>query len=56
VAAESKEEAEKLSNGLSAGGQIEVPPGDGPQGTCFSMFRDRYGIEWIVEFDPGTQR
>lgn len=46
VTAESKEEAEKICNGLSAGGQIEVPLGDG----MFAMFRDRYGIEWIVEF------
>ena len=49
---ESKEEADKLFNGLSVGGQIEGPIGDGPWGTYFGCFRDKYGIEWIVEFDP----
>jgi len=47
---ESKEEADKLFNGLSVGGQIEGPIGDGPWGTYFGCFRDKYGIEWIVEF------
>jgi PhnB protein len=52
VSAESREEADKLFNGLSAGGNIEGPIGDSPWGTYAGMFRDRYGIEWIVEFDP----
>lgn len=52
VSAESKEEADKIFNGLSAGGEIEGPIGDGPWGTYAGMFRDKYGIEWIVEFDP----
>jgi PhnB protein len=51
VAANSKEEAERIFNGLSAGGQVEVPMGGG---TYFGMFRDRYGIEWIIEFDPAN--
>ena len=53
ISAESKEEADKLFNGLSAGGQIEGPIGDSPWGgPYFGCFRDKYGIEWIVEFDP----
>ena len=52
INAESKEEANKLFNGLSVGGQIEGPIGDSPWGSYFGMFRDKYGIEWIVEFDP----
>ena len=51
INANSKEEADKLFNGLSAGGQIEGPIGDSPWGTYFGCFRDKYGIEWIVEFD-----
>ena len=49
---DSKEEADKIFNGLSAGGQIEGPIGDSPWGSYFGCFRDKYGIEWIVEFDP----
>jgi PhnB protein len=52
ISAESKEEADKLFNGLSAGGQIEMPIQDSPWGTYFGMFRDKFGIEWMVDFDP----
>ena len=52
ISAESKEEADELFNGLSAGGQIEGPIGDSGLGSYFGCFRDKYGIEWIVEFDP----
>ena len=52
ISAESKEEADKLFHGLSVGGQIEVPIGDSPWGSYFGMFRDKYGIEWMVDFDP----
>jgi len=52
VSAESREEADKLFIGLSAGGNIEVPIGDSPWGSYFGMFRDKFGIEWMVDFDP----
>lgn len=52
VYAESKEEAERIANGLSAGGTVEMPMDQSPWGTFASMFRDKYGIEWMVEFDP----
>ena len=52
IIAESKEEADKLFNGLSVGGQIEGPIGDSHWGSYFGCFRDKYGIEWIEEFDP----
>jgi len=52
ISAESKEEADKLFNGLSAGGKIEMPISDSPWGSYFGMFRDKYGIEWMVDFDP----
>jgi len=52
VNAESREEADKIFNGLSVDGDVEGPIGDSPWGTYAGMFRDKYGIEWIVEFDP----
>jgi PhnB protein len=51
ISTESRDEADKLFEGLSAGGNVEMPIGDSPWGTYFAMFRDKYGIEWIVEFD-----
>ena len=52
ISTESKEEADKLFNGLSAGGKVEVPMDDSSWGSYFGMFRDKYGIEWIIEFSP----
>ena len=52
ISTESKEEADKLFNGLSADGKIEFPMADSPWGSYFGMFRDKYGIEWMVDFDP----
>ena len=51
ITAESKEEADTLYHGLSTGGQIEMPIADSPWGSYFGMFRDKYGIEWMVSFD-----
>jgi PhnB protein len=51
ISAESREEADKLFNGLSVGGQIEMPIADSPWGSYFGMFRDKFGIEWMVDFD-----
>lgn len=48
---ESKEEAERLFNGLSVGGAVEMPMADSPWGSYFGMFRDKYGIEWMVSFE-----
>lgn len=52
VSAESRAEADKLFNALSAGGTVEVPISDSFGSSCFGMFRDKYGIEWIIEFNP----
>ena len=52
VSAESREEADRLFTGLSVGGSVEGPMGDSPWGSYAGMFRDKYGIEWIIEFSP----
>jgi len=52
ISAESREEADKLFNGLSEGGKIEMPIADGPFGSYFGMFSDKFGIEWMVDFTP----
>lgn len=52
ISAQSKQEADHLFNGLSAGGTVEFPIGESPWGSYFGMFRDKFGIEWMVDFDP----
>ncbi len=54
VLAQSRKEADKLFNGLSAGGTVEMPIQDSPWGSYFGMFRDKYGIEWMIEFDSNS--
>jgi len=56
IIAESREEADKLFTGLSRGGSVEMPMGESPWGTYFAMFRDKFGIEWTVEFTPSPQK
>lgn len=50
ISADSREEADKLFKGLSEGGEVEVPPSESPEDSYFAMFRDKFGIEWTVEF------
>lgn len=52
ITAESREEALKLFHGLSEGGNVEIPMENNSKGSCFGMFRDQFGIEWMVEFEP----
>jgi PhnB protein len=52
ISTESKEEAERLFSGLSDGGEVEGSMGNSPWGSYAGMFRDKYGIEWIIEFSP----
>ena len=52
ISAESREEADRIFNGLSTDGTIEFPLSDSPWGSYFGMFRDKYGIEWMVDYDP----
>jgi len=52
ISADSREEADKLYYGLSEEGTIEAPIGDSPWGSYFGMFRDKYGIEWMIDFIP----
>lgn len=52
ISTESKEEADRLYQGLSAGGKIEMPISNSPWGSYFGMFRDKYGIEWMIDYDP----
>lgn len=51
VQAESREEADRIFQGLSVGGTVEMPMSESPWGAYFAGFRDKFGIEWTVEYD-----
>jgi PhnB protein len=53
---QSKEEAEALFSGLSAGGDVSMPIQDTFWNAYFGMFTDKFGIQWMVNFDyPGGE-
>ncbi|MEO5646083.1 MAG: VOC family protein [Candidatus Paceibacterota bacterium] len=56
VTADSKEEADAIFNGLSEGAEVEGPIGESPWGSYAGTLRDKYGIEWVVEFSAIDQR
>jgi len=49
---DSREEADRIFNGLSAGGQVEMPMADQAWGDYYGSFRDRYGVQWMVNYHP----
>ncbi|RYY31385.1 MAG: VOC family protein [Chitinophagaceae bacterium] len=51
IAADSREEADRLFNGLSAGGEIEMPMADMFWGDYFGSFKDKFGIQWMINYN-----
>lgn len=49
--ANSRDEAEKLFNALSEGGQVTMPLADTFWGAYFGMWTDKFGINWMVNYD-----
>jgi len=50
IQAESKEEADRLFDGLSAGGEIELEMHDAFWGDYFGMLRDKFSIRWMISY------
>jgi PhnB protein len=53
---ESKQEADKLFDGLSAGGNPFMPMSQTFWGAYFGMFVDKFGINWMVNFDENPSK
>lgn len=52
----SRAEADKLFNGLSAGGNAMMPMNLTFWGAYFGMFTDKFGINWMVNFDENPMK
>ncbi|MGV3704399.1 MAG: VOC family protein [Arcticibacter sp.] len=50
VSPDSREEAERIFNGLSAGGTIEMPLADMFWGDYFGSFKDKFGTCWMINY------
>jgi PhnB protein len=48
----SKEEADRLFNALSDGGEVEMPIADQAWGDYYGSFKDKFGVMWMVNYSP----
>lgn len=55
IRATSKEEADKIFNALSSGGQITMPMNQTFWGDYFGMLTDKFGINWMMSFNEKNQ-
>lgn len=55
LATESEEETDRLFKGLSAGGVIEMPLNRTFWGSYSGMCKDRYGVQWMLNYDLNTK-
>lgn len=53
VAADSRQEADRIFNALSAGGVVEMPMADMFWGDYFGSLKDKFGIQWMVNHTAG---
>jgi PhnB protein len=51
ITADSKEEAEKLFKGLSAGGKVTMPLSKTFWSEFFGVLTDKFGISWMMSFN-----
>jgi PhnB protein len=51
VSADSEKEAEKIFNGLAVGGKVTMPLSKTFWNAYFGMLTDRFGINWMVNYD-----
>ena len=53
---DSKEDAERIFNGLSEGGKIEMPLQDMFWGAYYGSFKDKFGVGWMINYDKQQQQ
>ena len=54
--ADSKEEADKLFNGLAADGQVTMPLNNTFWGDYFGMLTDKFGVAWMMSYNAHPQQ
>jgi PhnB protein len=45
-----KKEADRLFSALSEGGKVEMPIADQPWGDYYGSFKDRFGVQWMINY------
>jgi PhnB protein len=47
---DSKKEADRLFTTLSEGGKVEMPIADQPWGDYYGSFKDKFGVQWMINY------
>jgi PhnB protein len=47
---ESKEEANRIFNGLSTDGKVEMPMADQVWGDYYGSLKDKFGVQWMINY------
>jgi len=55
ITPDSREDADRLFNGLSAGGKVEMPMEEMFWGDYFGSFEDKFGVRWMINFPIGKK-
>ncbi len=56
VNADSRDEADRIFNGLAQGGEVQMPMDNTFWGAYFGMLKDKFGINWMVNFDENPMK
>ena len=49
---DSREEADRIFNALSEGAEVEMPIADQVWGDYYGALKDRFGVQWMVNYGP----
>lgn len=55
IQADSREQTDTFFNRLSDGGEVELDMHDAFWGDYFGMFKDKFGIKWMVNFSEDRE-
>lgn len=55
ITATSKAEADRVFNALADGGAVTMPLAEQFWGDYYGMCRDKFGINWMMSFNPNPQ-
>ena len=55
INADTREEADRIFNGLSAGGKVTMPMDKTFWGDYFGMWTDKFGINWMMSFNENQK-
>lgn len=55
LSVDSRDDADRIFTGLSAGGNVEMPMEDMFWGDYFGSFEDKFGVRWMINYSEHRQ-